>query len=641
MQCALGQVLPNWYPNRTKYTLEGETVPKKDRNGRPMRDQPQNAQLGTPKISPNIYSAHERIHWANVISHTETTEEDKSEVKVRILQRNAGQQTNKWELRKEQLLRHVVDQQDVNSQLAVEKSTYMNPLQTQRSDGSWGSPRYSNLMPPEYKRWVAERKSNMDYRMQEQAKTFEADVKQVFKDLESKMNYGVIPTSKGIRYHTGLAKEIFEQKEEPGRATMYKANYDRFMRVMTQLEPYGDYTEEEEDQFDEDENLHLVTTEIGIPARMNDGHRIDRHVRRFRRDPDSSSEGTVIAKTITAPEGSNITRPLSERSAFTELGTDILSQEGDSYAESYTESVATETNSEYGPSTASDTTDQTEMTFEYESDNSTSTVCQIEGLARPRAGWNTSSFPSFGNLIPVANNTNLLPKAPNTARLNWMVATNSPHGRGAGVPDQVYLDRMEQTMRPRIRSRQTSSLVRKILSRRSELMPPNSQWGRLTMEIWNEKFPESTINPDIAYELQFNPNNKDLPMDQFSSWDFEYTRDNPIDERIEYNRSQQAVTKQANTAENQWSRSDQERIQNQAHIARAQEQLQNVLPDNQIINTLLDFDEYVNEFLANGHKWNKPAGLSTMITKAKNVTEQSAFEKIMFLNMSHQVILLK
>ena len=106
---------------------------------------------------------------------------------------------------------------------------------------------------------------------------------------------------------------------------------------------------------------------------------------------------------------------------------------------------------------------------------------------------------------------------------------------------------------------------------------------------------------------------------------------------LEYDRSQQAVTKQANTAENQWSRSDQERIQNQAHIARAQEQLQNVLPDNQIINTLLDFDEYVNEFLTNGDKWNKPAGLSNMITKAKNVTEQSAFEKIMFLNMSNQV----
>lgn len=474
-------------------------------------------------------------------------------------------------------------------------------------------------------------------RMQEQAKTFEANVKQVFKDLEDKMKYGTIPTSKGVKYHTGLAKEIFEQNEEPGRATMHKANYDRFMRIMTQLEPYGDYTEEEEDQFDEDENLHLVTTEIGNPVRMNDGHRISRHVRRFRRDPDNSSEGTVIAKTITAPEGSNVTRPMSERSAFTELGTDNLSQDSDSYTESYSGSGPAETISEYGPSTVSDTTDQTEMTFEYESDASDDTVGQLEGLARPKAGWNTSSFPSFGNLIPVANNTKLLPKAPNTSRLMWMVATNSIHGRSSGTPDQVYLDRIEQVMRPRIRSRQTSERLRTILSRRSELMPPNSQWGKLTAEIWNEKFPESTIHPDIAYELQFNENNRDLPFDQFSSWDFEYIRDNPVDENIEYNRSQQAVTKQANTAENQWSRNDQERVQNQAHITRAQEQLQNILPDNKIINTLLDFDEYVNEFLTKGDKWCKPAGLSALITKAKNVTEQTAFEKAMFLNMNNQV----
>ena len=194
-------------------------------------------------------------------------------------------------------------------------------------------------------------------------------------------------------------------------------------------------------------------------------------------------------------------------------------------------------------------------------------------------------------------------------------------------------------MRTRIQSRPTSNLLRNILSRRSDLMPPNSQWGKLTMDIWNEKFPESSIQPDMAYEIQFNQNNPDLPWDQFSSWDFEYTRDNPIDENIEYNRSQQTVTKQTNTAENQWSRHDQERIQNQAHIARAQEQLQNVLPDNNIINTLLDFDEYVNEFLTNGDKWSKPAGLSTMITKAKNVAEQTAFEKIMFVNMNSQVIL--
>ena len=210
-----------------------------------------------------------------------------------------------------------------------------------------------------------------------------------------------------------MAEEVFEQTEEPGRATMHKANYDRFMRVLTQLEPYGDYTEAEEEQFDEDENFHLVTTDIGSPATVNDGHRINRDFRRFRRDPDTSTEsedGTVRAKTITAPEGSNLTRPLSERSAFTELGTDNLSQvEGVSYYGSYTESVATETNeSDYGPSTISDSTEQ--LTFEYESDTSTSTIQNCEGLARPRAGWNTSAFASLGHLVPPAHNSRLFPK---------------------------------------------------------------------------------------------------------------------------------------------------------------------------------------------------------------------------------------
>lgn len=164
MQIALGQVLPNWYPNRMKYTLEGETVPKRDRYNRPKRDDPQNAQLGTPKVSANVYSSHERMHWINVITHTETTEEDKTEVKVRILRRNAGQQVNKWNIRKDQIKKHLIDQQEVNDQLAIEKAAYMNPLQTMKSNGSYGSPLYSNLMPTEFKRWVTEGKASADYR---------------------------------------------------------------------------------------------------------------------------------------------------------------------------------------------------------------------------------------------------------------------------------------------------------------------------------------------------------------------------------------------------------------------------------------------------------------------------------------------
>ena len=164
MQAALGQVLPSWYTNRTKYNLDGTFVPKKDRYNRPVKDQPQYAQLGTPKISANIYQGHERMHMINVISHTETTDDNKSEVRVRVLQRNASQQVNKWNIRKEQIQRHLVDKVDLNNQLAIEKAAFMNPLQTQRANGTFGKPRYANLMPQEFKRWVEEGKSSLDIR---------------------------------------------------------------------------------------------------------------------------------------------------------------------------------------------------------------------------------------------------------------------------------------------------------------------------------------------------------------------------------------------------------------------------------------------------------------------------------------------
>ena len=42
--------------------------------------------------------------------------------------------------------------------------------------------------------------------MQERAKEFENNVKQVFIDLEKKMDKAIFPTSKGVKYHTGLQK---------------------------------------------------------------------------------------------------------------------------------------------------------------------------------------------------------------------------------------------------------------------------------------------------------------------------------------------------------------------------------------------------------------------------------------------------
>ena len=81
---------------------------------------------------------------------------------------------------------------------------------------------------------------------------------------------------------------------------MNNANYDRLMRVLTQLEPYGDYTTEEENGFDDDELHHLVTTDIGAAALPNESHQISRNRRKYRRDNSSESEVTVIAKTIYA-----------------------------------------------------------------------------------------------------------------------------------------------------------------------------------------------------------------------------------------------------------------------------------------------------------------------------------------------------
>ena len=456
------------------------------------------------------------------------------------------------------------------------------------------------------------------------------------------MMHATLPTTKGVRYHTGLAKEIYDQNEQPSRVTMNTANYDRIMRVMTQLEPYGDYTEEEENQFDEDEMHHLVTTDIGNPAIPNDGHQINRYRRKYRREQ-SSGERTVEASTIAPTEivGTSRTRTTTEQSAFTEYGTDNPSiSDMDAYTESYEGSVATERNSNYDPSTASTISDEApEMSFEYDSDNSNQTVCEkVEGLARPKAGWNTSSFASFGNLVPVVNNTKLLPKAPNTARLQWMVATNSFHGRNSGIPDDIYLDRLIRVMTPRLQSRTTSEQTKTILARNPDLFPRDSNWARLTVESWMEKFPNSSIYPDSLFQYLWDVDkNRDLPSDQFAPTDFRFVRSQPKKETTQFKRTQKAVLRQAQTPQNQWSEEDQERVQNQAHVARAQDQLQNVQPDNLLINTLLEFDEYVNEFLTNGENWKKPAGLSTIIAKVKNITEQRAFEQAIFINSEPQV----
>ena len=285
----------------------------------------------------------------------------------------------------------------------------------------------------------------------------------------------------------------------------------------------------------------------------NDGHqRINDH-RRFRRQSQSSSsqsDSDRTARTITAPEGSNITRPLSERSAFTERGTDTTS----TIYSQYTESVATEEPSSEdwseSQSTVSEGTirETADLVFEYEEDgqSSVSTMCDhIQGLPRPKTGWNTSSFPSFGSLVPAGNNTLLFPQAPNTGRLYWNIATGGQYGHNAGVNDDKYLDRIEHVIAPRILSRETTTNVRNILSKRPEVMPRNSNWNELTIEAWQKKFPESTIFPDTIYQLTRDPNlNPNLPFDQFAPDDIEWLKQRPLSETFQAQRRQNSVATQ-------------------------------------------------------------------------------------------------
>ena len=74
-----------------------------------------------------------------------------------------------------------------------------------------------------------------------------------------------------------------------------------------------------------------------------------------------------------------------------------------------------------------------------------------------------------------------------------------------------------------------------------------------------------------------------------------------------------------------------ERVQNEAHVLQAADQIQaNMQPDTRMLNNLAEFNSYVDFFIATGATWQKPAGLSTFVSKCKNIAEQHAFERAMF-----------
>ena len=352
------------------------------------------------------------------------------------------------------------------------------------------------------------------------------------------------------------------------------------------------------------------------------------------------------AKTITAPEGSNITRPISQRSAFIEMGTD---NESIATLEPYEESVATESTSSEFSDCQSFRSEETvsqdiDLEFEYERDDDQSSVDTVydnrQCLPRPKAGWDTSSFATFGNLAPAGNITEIFPNAPNTARMQWNIATGGMYGHNAGTPDAEYLDRIEKVIAPRLHSRTTTDKTRAILSRLPELMPPNSNWATLTSEVWPDKFPDSTIHPDQSYQNARDPNiNVNLPMDLFADDDYEYVRRQPMKATYQFNRKQKPVAQQGSSLNNM-SEDDMERMQIQAHVTRATNQIQDSLqPDPQMMEAMVEFETYLNTFLDHGDKWKRPAGLSTQISKFKNVNDQDTFEQGIFLARNYGLLM--
>ena len=280
--------------------------------------------------------------------------------------------------------------------------------------------------------------------------------------------------------------------------------------------------------------------------------------------------------------------------------------------------------------------EESELVFEYEEDDqsSVSTVCdRRQGLLRPKCGWNTSSFASFGSIVPAGNNTLLFPQAPRTGRLYWNIATGGYHGQNAGVTDDEYLNRIEHVLAPRILSRETTQKTRDILSKRPDLMPRFSNWAELTVQAWRKKFPESSICPEPAYQHSRDPRlNPVLPIDQFAADDIEWLKKRPLQNNYQNQRKQRPVATHGSNTDNQWTEEDMTRVQNEAHVAQATNQIQeHMQPDTKMLNALAEFDSYVKFFMATGHTWQKPAGLTTYVSKFKNVAEQHTFERAMFL----------
>ena len=562
---------------------------------------------------------------------------------IRPSQRGARVQL--WQKRKAQIQKDLDEDEEVAYQLAIEQEAFDNPLQIQRTNGLWGGPMYKLLMPPEFTRRMEEETSCADIRVRNHANAEKREVQQIFADLENTMMHVHLPTIQGTVYHTGLDPMVLEQDETPGGVNWAMANHTRIQNILAQLNQYGEYTMEEEYQIDAEEQNYIVVTEPGQQRRRNDQFQLHQNHLRFGRqgedDTDSndgSDTSTVLAKTTTTDTQTIYSHPST---VYTSSVASTATQNSESTI-IYSEDDDRLYDKEQQQLESNDSAESVILNENYQAPDSGNTEedFDIRKLPRPKAGWDTSPFASFGTIVPPLENTIIFPRPPNHGRLFWFVATeNKKHGFNSGVLDEEYITRIKEVYQKKIRARQTTNEIRRFLARNPETMDPKKTWAQCIKSVWRLKFPGSTIAPDPAYQRIRDPNiNKDyLPMDQFNEDDFSYLRAREQTTEVILNRGQHAVQPQVPILSPHWDNEHQQRLTNQAYALQAQEQVPVV--DEVVFDTLQEYDTYVQHFMDHGQAWPKPEGLATAISRMKNITEEKEFEKQFFMtkqiNWSH------
>ena len=347
-------------------------------------------------------------------------------------------------------------------------------------------------------------------------------------------------------------------------------------------------------------------------------------------DDNESDDATVLAKTET--ESSNYSGPstistipasVTSATTHTSESTIIYSEDDDRlYDKEQMEQQSNDSAESViiNPNYASTATDDTDKPF------------SIRKLPRPKAGWDTSPYASFGTIVPTLENSMIFPRPPNHGRLFWFVATgNTKHGYNSGVLNEEYLARIEKVYATKIQSRNTTNKIRNFLARNPNLLDPNRTWAQCIREAWKLKFPGSSICPDPSYQKVRDPqmNKAYLPIDQFTEDDFTYLRAREMSNTVIYNRSAHAVLPQAPILSPQWDAQQQQRLTAQAYAEQARQQVR--VEDPVVLDTLMEYDSYVQHFKENGQAWPKPEGLANAISRMKNIADEKDFEKKFFL----------